>query len=225
MFPRSVIAGYKFSRADLGWALRATTALCALLLAAAADAAPASEDREPGLGYTLNVNGREFRLRSDEDRVIEGSFVNPSVRVVPDRERRFTYGGVAFAYPSDFAFEADFASLGLRQWSLDGNNFVIIVMRWERAKLGPEELAIQLRLSYGKATTRKPISHRFNGTRYKGIRVTFEVAGVTLLQDVLALPSERGSRLLILQRLLGHEHDQETTRVMRLLDKTLEVSP
>jgi hypothetical protein len=218
-----MIASVDHTRTDLRWALRALTAIFAVLLAAASDAAPASEDREPELGYTLHVNGQPFRLLPNENRVIEGSFANPSIRLVPDRERHFTYGGVAFAYPSDFAFDADFGTLGLRQWSLDGNDFVIMVMRWERAKMGPNELAIQLRLTYGKAVTRKPISYRFNGRSYEGIRVTFKVAGITLFQDVPGLPSERGSRLLVLQGLVGHEKDKEATRVIKLLDETLEV--
>jgi hypothetical protein len=205
--------------------MRTVKTNAAVLLAAAAGAAFASEDKEPEHGYTLYLNGRAIRVPPNENQVIRGTLVDPSIRLVPDRERRVTFGGLAFAYPSDFAFNADFSTVGARQWTLDGNDFVIMVQQWERAKVGPEELAIQLRLTYGKAVVRKPVSYRLNGQDYSGIRVTYEIAGSTLFQDVLGLPSERGSRLLILQGLVEQEKGKEATRVMKLLDETLEVGP
>ena len=96
----------------------------------------ASEDKEPELGYTLLVDDQPIRLQPNKETVIAGIFTNLHVRLIPEQERHFTYGGFSFKYPAHFGFEADFRTPGLKLWTLSGNDFVIMVQKYDELGVG-----------------------------------------------------------------------------------------
>jgi hypothetical protein len=66
-------------------------------------------------------------------------------------------------------------------------------------------------------------SYNFNGQKYSGIRVRVTIAQTKLIQDVLALPTQKGSRLLILQDNEPEDKisEEESKAVLKLLNETL----
>ena len=197
--------------------------VAATLFLAAGNSLPAAENVEPPLNYTLKMGDQNVRRVPGTEVDIKGSFTNPKVTLIPDEHRTFTYGGVTFGYPSDFAFEADFGEKGLKTWSLDGNDSVIMLHCYETEKVTPADMATSLKGVYGKSTKSEPTSYTFNGKELTGVRIHATVAGSTFYQDVLALPSEKGSRLLILQDRPKEAKvsEVETNKVMKLLTETL----
>jgi hypothetical protein len=197
----------------------------ATLLLAAGNPLPASEALEPPLNYTLKIGDQNVRLVPGTEVELKGTFTNPKVTLVPDDHRLFTYGGVTFGYPSDFAFEADFSEKGLKSWTLDGSDFVIMVHCYEAEKITPADIATSLKEVFGKSSKTEPISHTFNGKKLAGLRIHATVAETTFFQDILALPSDEGSRLLILQDRPkdAKVSDAETKKVMKLLNETLKL--
>ena len=183
----------------------------------------ASEKEEPPLGYTLVLDEKTIRLAPGKEIQIKGLFENPKATLIPDKERLFTYGGITFKYPANFSFEADFKTEGVKIWSLDGNDFVIMVQHYETLKMTPKSFSEELRESYGTGTKTESRSYSFNGQKYSGVRVHLTLAGTKLIQDVLALPTQRGSRLLVLQDSPPEEKvsEDESKLVLRLLDETL----
>lgn len=185
----------------------------------------ASEEKEPELGYTLLVGDQPIRLQPNKETVIAGTFTNLHVRLIPEQERHFTYGGLAFKYPAQFGFEADFRTPGLKLWTLRGNDFIIMVQRCDWPGIGPGQLVSQLKKKYGEAAKTSKISQRLNGREYSGIRVSVELATIRLFQDVLEIPTDKGSRLLMLQDLHPDEKvsGEEAKTVLRLLNETLKL--
>jgi hypothetical protein len=183
----------------------------------------AAEDTEPPLNYTLKIGDQSVRVVPGVAADVKGTFTDPKVTLVPDDHRTFGYGGMTFAYPSNFAFEADFSTDGLKFWTLDGNNFVIMIHHYEAEKVAPADLAAVMKDSYGDGTKTEPVSHTFNGNKLAGIRILATVAGTSLIQDILALPAKKGSRVLILQDLSPQEKvsDDESKQVFKLLGETL----
>jgi len=182
----------------------------------------ASDKDEPSLSYTLRVDKETVRLVPGKDVQIKGRFDNPTVTLVPDTERLFTYAQVTFKYPANFAFEADFDTEGLKMWTLDGNNCVIMVQQYESLAMTPKAFAEQLKKLYGAGTRTENKSYTFNGQKYSGIRVHLTLASQKMIQDVLALPTKTGSRLLILQDNPPEEKQSEESKtVLKLLNETL----
>ncbi|RYD64611.1 MAG: hypothetical protein EOP83_09325 [Verrucomicrobiaceae bacterium] len=197
--------------------------VAAALFLAAGNSLPAAENVEPPLNYTLKIGDQNVRLVPGTEAAIKGTFTNPTVTLVPDDHRIFIYGGVTFGYPSDFAFEADFGEKGLKTWTLDGSDSVIMLHYYETEKVTPADIATSLKGVFGKDTKSEPTSQTFNGKKLTGVRINATVAGSTFFQDILALPTEEGSRLLILQDRPKEAKvsEDETKKVMKLLNETL----
>jgi len=196
--------------------------LTTLMLLLPATLLLASDKEEPVLSYTLRLDKETVRLTPGKAVEIKGRFDNPMATLVPDTERLFTYGQVTFKYPANFAFEADFGTEGVKLWTLDGNAFVIMVHQYESVEMTPKAFADQLKGLYGAGTRIENKSYTFNGQKYSGVRVHVDIASQKLIQDVLALPAKKGSRLLILQDDPPSEkQSDESKTVLKLLDETL----
>jgi hypothetical protein len=89
----------------------------------------AAENIEPPLGYTLIINGVEKRVILGSDLQIQGNFTNPTIKIVPDKEREFLHGGFSFKYPSYFTFESDIESDKYKNWTMSGNDFKIMIFK------------------------------------------------------------------------------------------------
>jgi hypothetical protein len=203
---------------------RTMKVLSTLILLFPATLLLAAEDQEPALGYTLRLNNETVRLVPGKDVQVQGRFENPTVTLVPDKERLFTHGQVAFKYPSHFAFEADFSTEGIKMWTLDGNNAVIMIHQYESVAMTPKSFSEQLKKIYGEKTKLENKTYTFNRQKYSGVRVHATLAQQKIIQDVLALPTKKGSRLLILQDNATEDGvSDESKRVLKLLDETLKL--
>ena len=182
----------------------------------------AADDQEPPLGYTLRLDKETVRLVPGKDIQIKGRFENPTATLLPDKERLFTYAQVSFKYPANFAFEADFSTEGVKIWTLDGNDVVIMIHQYESLERTPRALAEELKKMYGEKTQLENKTYTFNRQKYSGVRVHATVVQQKLIQDVLSLPTKKGARLLILQ---DNSPDKgvsdESKTVLKLLDETL----
>ena len=198
-------------------------AISALLCWSLLVLASASEKDEPPLGYTLQIDGKEVLLEPGKELKIEGKFENPKVKLLPNQTRLFSAAGVVFKYPAYFTFEADFSSEGVKIWTLNGKEFMIMVHQFS-AKLSAQQMAESMKAQYGKSAKTSPVSRKINGQNLKGVRVTANFAGAGITQDVLDLPTENGNRLLVIQDLIEKEEEsvEETKLSMGLLDETLE---
>lgn len=65
------------------------------------------EAREPKLSFNVAVGTTRVRVIEGEDAVVPGNLQNPSISVVVEPQRTFTYAGVRFDYPRNFTFEAN----------------------------------------------------------------------------------------------------------------------
>jgi hypothetical protein len=185
--------------------------------------ASASEKDEPQLGYTLQIDGKDILLEPGKELKIEGKFENPTVKLLPNQERLFSAAGVSFKYPAYFTFEADFSTEGIKIWTLSGKDFTLMLQQVTSAKLSAQDMAEAMKSQYGKNAKTSPTSRKINGETLKGVRVKANLAQTGMIQDVLSLPTENGSRLLVVQDLVEKSADStaETKLAMDLLDATL----
>ncbi len=89
-------------------------------------AADVDESKEPPLEFVVNVGGKSMTITEGKPANLEGMFTNPKISVAPQPFRVFPYQGITFKYPRSFTFEADLATPNYKNWTLSGNDLVIM---------------------------------------------------------------------------------------------------
>lgn len=184
------------------------------------------ESIEPPLGYSLQVGNESISLREGQPVQLTGTFVNPQVKLSSDDFRTFPYAGLSFRYPKDFSFEADFTNPDLRQWSLDGQNCVILI-QVVKASVPVSEFADTLTDQYGKQNCQvADVSITLGDHKFKGKRVQAKLVMHTLVQEVFSLPTSAGTRLLLLQDSPKDDGtpSEERKRLGKLLTETFAIT-
>ena len=153
--------------------------------------------------FSLDVEGRSVEVELDtpvELDLGEGK-VEVTLRVRPYRV--FDFAGVRFHYPRHLGFEADLSSPPTSIWTLDGNNVVIMVQRYEGlddSDLILETLIESMIEQYGAENVdRKESSMRLGDERLDGTSMRVTVAGTRIDQSLYAFPSGGSSIALMLQ--------------------------
>jgi hypothetical protein len=177
------------------------------------------ESIEPPVGYSLKVGDKVVRLKEREPAVLDGTFTNPKITLTADDYRVFPYAGVSFQYPSDFAFQAELDDKNLRRWSLDGKNCVIMVQEYG-VKIELDDLVNAIAKQYGEGNSvQTEISLTLGGRKLDGKRIKAKLAGSTIVQDVLAIPTTKGAKVMLLQD--SPNDDGTPSEERRLLEKRL----
>lgn len=180
------------------------------------------EAAEPALGFTLQIGDKTVRVREGEATKIDGRFNNPEVRLVADEFRIFSYAGINFRYPRGYAYEADFTDKDVRMWTLTGNACTVMVYSYAQV-VTPEEFASNLADTLDADTTKVSNGTMKVGSRdLKGKRIQTVIAGNPIVYDAVAVPSAKGSVLLVLQDSVGKDGmPSRDRRIMaELIDKT-----
>jgi hypothetical protein len=154
-------------------------------------------------------------------------------RLTARPERRFRAGGVSFRYPRHhgFAFEGD-ADAGLATWTLDGNDNVLILTRYD---MPIDEDDLRQSVVEGITSQFARAEHKtetttlsLGGVRRPAARVRVKLGDASLVQDVCTWRAEGKdgpSYSLIVQDsppdgAAPGKPSPETARVLKLLDET-----
>lgn len=183
----------------------------------------AAEDMEPPLGYTLLINGIEHRMKSGETIQLKGTFTDPSIKLIADKERLFSYTGLSFRYPAYFSFEADLKSENNKNWILSGNDFKIMIFKVKGALI-PDTFAHSVAKKFGKDVKISDVERTFGGKQYKGKRVDVAVAEKSFSQEAFLLVSKGVHIMLVLQDALPSQKvsEEESKGALDLLQRQFE---
>ena len=178
-----------------------------------------AETEEPKLSYELLIGEKRVDITADNETVVEGDFSNPKIRLIPSKVRLFNYAGISFEYPSNFAFEADLTTPGIKIWTLDGNDNVIMIQK-HAGKIELSELMMELKTLYGEGVEPAKVKHMLGGKEYSGLRVKLELATIKIIQDYIQLPCKDGSLVMMVQDFPIEEKisDAEIKNVLKLLN-------
>jgi len=158
--------------------------------------ANAQDDIEPQPIFIIETEAETSLLTEGETFTIEASSRDTEVEVRLAPYRKFNNAALAFRYPSNFAFEYD-ESPGYKSWTLDGNNFVILLFEIDN-QTALEDFVDEIVDQFGRENcslqeTEVPIGLK---TLY-GTRIMVEMAGQGLTFDFLKIPSEDGKSWFI----------------------------
>jgi len=179
--------------------LRVIASTVVVLLLAGSSPRTLDETREPPMKYRVDLDGKVFAIAEGESMKLDGTWTDPTIRIVADPHRRFSYGGVSFLYPRGFTFEADVDDPDSRSWILSGNDFTIMVFVLS-GRITPEAYADSVAGRFGDENCkRSALPEDLLGRKIHGTRLDVRVVGHRLTIDVFALPAVEGTRLLVLQ--------------------------
>jgi hypothetical protein len=143
------------------------------------------------------------------------------VKLVAEPYREFNYGGVSFQYPRAFAFEADVKDGDYKNWTLSGNDLKIMYFIMNE-DLTSEAYADEMIKQFGARNSKKsPITSDLLGGKKEGTRVEVTLAGIKLSMDILCLPFQGGTRVLVIQdSAKGAPQSQEAKEALPVLKRT-----
>jgi hypothetical protein len=152
----------------------------------------AQEDQEPLQSFEVNVNGEVIPLREGDTLEIGGK----SVVIHPTRLKTFRLDDLEFEYPRDFSFRYESENT-FRNWTLDGNNFVIMVFEFP-AKVEIDELAKEMSRKFGRKHCKISIRKiRFKNFDVVGKRIDVAMLGARVTFDMFPLPAGKSKMHVI----------------------------
>lgn len=152
------------------------------------------------LEVRLGETSHSLALGATKSITVAGKAVELSVVAKP--WRTLAVAGLSFRYPSNMSFEATQVDPKTRQWTLDGNDTVLILSHFAEGD------ADALRQSMHRATTRKfaknkPVQSEskltLGGTEYLASRLTVTVGESTIQQDFIGIPVGKGAVVMLVQ--------------------------
>jgi len=175
---------------------------------------------EPATMLEMTVGGRTMKVAEGAAFDVNGTPVSARVSDV----KALVTSGLDVDYPRHFAFAYDGSVDGMRQWTLDGNNVVLMLFEIDGAA-EVKDFEEGMAERFGKKNCKgSNTSRRLGGKDLQGRRLDITLAGTALSMDMLKVPStDDKTRMLFLQdtRTDSGGASQELTDTVKLLDRTI----
>jgi len=176
--------------------------VCSSYAVLIADTAQKNE-AEPPMSFELVIDGNATPVELDKPVKVTVHGKETTIRLAAKPTRLFRKAGISFDYPRHMAFEYDDSTPGLRIWSLDGNNTVLMLLKYDMPIKPANALNLmvsQLVGQYGRSNSKVSASSiELGDSKLSGKRITASIAGEKLHQDLYAFGDEEGPWLLMVQ--------------------------
>ncbi|MEM9820561.1 MAG: hypothetical protein AAF985_05795 [Bacteroidota bacterium] len=182
--------------------------------------AKSSTKEAPKSIFIIQVNGKEQVLSEGQDYQIDA---NTSISVKLADFRQFDIGTISFDYPSNFGFSYE-EDLGYKNWTLDGNDFLIFYFEFD-AKVEKTEFINEMLVQFGEGNYQveeKPINVGAKLT--DGTRANISILGQIITIECFELgQGEDLSRFIVFQdtRTVPESPSEEATKTLKMIEETL----
>jgi hypothetical protein len=193
-------------------------------------AKPTTQPSEPPLEFTLHINGQAIAIEVNAPRTVTVGGKDVTVKLTPKPDRLLQLPGFSFRYPSQHGYEHE-SEAEYQQWTLDGNDNVIIVTRVPR-KLEPAALVGEtldgIAKEFGRANVKRSKGElALGGKKYPSTHLHVSVLGQKLSYQAVGINVGESTVVLIVQDSAADDGSlsAETKTVLDLLDKTFKIDP
>lgn len=159
----------------------------------------ADDTTEPPVAYSIDIDGKPHSIDLGKPTVLKGTFTNPSVTLTAASTRHFNTIGIEFDYPASFTWEADVEVESAQSWTLSGNDFKIMVFQLSKG-VTAQSYAQAMVKQFGEEKTTIASTERSLGEKTLSGKVLKTIIAKTEIRmEILEIPSNSKSRLLVLQ--------------------------
>ena len=181
------------------------------------------------LEFILEIDGQGIPMATGTPVKLTIAGKEVVARLVQKPDRLFKTPGLSFRIPSQHAYEFDDSSPGMKQWTFDGNDNVVIVTGTDVGIEAGELIKSTVDgivSKFGRKNSKQEKSElTLGGKKYPSVRLRITLAGQRLQYQIASLASGKFTFLIMVQDSLnddGSESD-EAKSVLQLLDKTLKL--
>lgn len=175
--------------------------------------------KEPKAGIVITINGKEYKVSEGDEVTQDGTTVSVSLA----KAKTFDNGTISFEYPTSFGFEYE-ESFGYKNWTLDGNNFVI--MYFEIAEENTlDSFVDEISGRFGKSNCRiEQTTLQLGKKELSGKRINVNLMGEKLTLDLLEIKmKDSQTRIIAFQDSNDDDGNatQEGKETIEMIDKTM----
>ena len=174
--------------------------------------------KEPKAGMVVTVNGKKHNISEGEEINQDGN----TISVALASSKRFNNGAISFEYPTSFGFEYE-ASFGYKNWTFDGNNFVI--MYFEIASGTLDSFVDEIAGRFGKKNCKiERTSLQLGSRELEGKRINVNLMGEKLTLDLLEIKLKDGKTRIIAFQDSNDEYGNPTDegkKTLKLIHKSI----
>ncbi len=154
---------------------------------------------EPKATFILQIGDQQYFLSQGEEMTLDPIDKAAKVSIRLGDSKRLETGAMAFDYPNGYGFEFE-ESEGYKNWTLDGNNFVIMLFQFD-AKTELDDFLDLMISQFGKKNTSTSATSMTLGNRkLEGKRLDVSLVGQRISLDFLEIVQPDGkTRFLALQ--------------------------
>lgn len=182
-----------------------------------------SENSVPKASFVLKINGVEYYLSDGETLQLDSTYVNPKVTVRMSEYRRFESDAMSFDYPNHFAYQYE-QDFGYRNWTLDGNNFVIMYFEID-GEAGLDMFVDEMVKQFGKQNCKlKNTTMILGDQKLQGKRIDISLIGQRLTLDFMEIKlNDFKSHFIAFQDTLDEygQPTDESKATLELIDGTI----
>lgn len=175
--------------------------------------------------YELTLNGQKVIVAGGTatNTIIDGKEMRITVRGA--EWKKFDDGGVAFNFPASHGVAKDEKDAFIL-WTLDGQENIIMIYRLKDLDATEflNNVVQELGKKYGRSSRTTDCECAFGGKAVKGKRITAQLAGETISQELYSLHARNGDYVFLIQNSGGTE-SSETRQVKDKLKETFSTSP
>ncbi|EDP97785.1 hypothetical protein U8527_05525 [Kordia algicida OT-1] len=182
------------------------------------NAQKADPSKEPKAGMVVTVNGKDYKISEGEKVQHDGN----TISVTLANSKTFNNGTVSFDYPTSFGFEYE-TSFGYKNWTFDGNNFVI--MYFEIAEGTVDGFVEEISGRFGKQNCKiEKTSLKLGSRELFGKRINVNLMGERLTLDLLEIKMKDGITRIIAFQDSCDEYGNATDEgkeTIKMIDKSI----
>jgi len=156
-----------------------------------AQAQKSDATKAPKADLIVTINGKDYKVSEGEEIQKDGNTISAKLADF----KTFDNGSISFEYPTHFAFEYE-SSFGYKNWTFDGNNFVI--MNFEIIAGTLDSFVEEITGRFGRSNcTIEKTSLKLGDRTLKGKRINVNLMGEKLVLDLLGINMEDGKTRII----------------------------
>jgi hypothetical protein len=179
------------------------------------------EENKPVLKLNVSINNQNFEV-SDGDTLRYG---NMNVIVTTSSFMTFDFGSITFDYPKHFAFQFE-EDFGYKNWTLDGNNFVIMYMELG-VEVGLDPFVKEMADKFGKKNCKiSDKKVKLGDMDLTGKRIDVSLVGQRLSYDIFRITTgDYKTHFIAFQDLKAEDGSDSTESVetMAIVNKTIKL--